>query len=68
MLKVNLTGCTLICALFIWSIQDYDAFFAANENVAVHEFLKLDPEISNGQNESVSITMFVIIVSQKKMQ
>jgi len=40
--------------LFIWCVQDYDAFFMANENVELYEFLKLDPEMSNGQNTSVS--------------
>jgi len=35
--------------LFIWSVQDYDAFFTANENVELQEFLKIDSEISNGQ-------------------
>jgi len=29
-------------------VQDYDAFFTANENVELHEFLKLDSDINTG--------------------
>jgi len=36
-------------AFYICSVQDYDAFFTANENVELQEFLKLDSDISNGQ-------------------
>jgi len=62
--KCDVTRLALeLCALFIWSLQDYDAFFVANENVEVQEFLKLDPEINNGQVSYVVLLFTYMTVS-----